>query len=79
LNWSAIHSVARRPSLNWMATSNINSDAAIQASFAGRAKMRQLRADPPQDLNPGLLSAFLRTIKIASLEPKSAAAHARSP
>ncbi|PLW48376.1 hypothetical protein PCANC_00609 [Puccinia coronata f. sp. avenae] len=35
LNRSLIHSVARAPSLNRMAASNINSDAAIQANFSG--------------------------------------------
>jgi hypothetical protein len=35
LNWLTIYSVARRPSLNRMAVSAINLDAAIQASFAG--------------------------------------------
>ncbi|PLW18618.1 hypothetical protein PCASD_23482 [Puccinia coronata f. sp. avenae] len=35
LNRFSIKSVARRPSLNWMAASDVNSDAAIQCSFAG--------------------------------------------
>ncbi|PLW20203.1 hypothetical protein PCANC_05674 [Puccinia coronata f. sp. avenae] len=35
LNRLTIYSVARRPSLNRMAVSAINSDTAIRASFAG--------------------------------------------
>jgi hypothetical protein len=37
LDWSSIHSVARRPILNWMAASDVNSGATIQASIAGSA------------------------------------------
>ncbi|PLW04813.1 hypothetical protein PCASD_25358 [Puccinia coronata f. sp. avenae] len=33
---TTIHSVARRPSMNRMAASDVNSDAAIRASFAGQ-------------------------------------------
>ncbi|PLW04971.1 hypothetical protein PCASD_26656, partial [Puccinia coronata f. sp. avenae] len=35
LDWSLIHSVARRPILNWMAASDVNSGVTIQASIAG--------------------------------------------
>ncbi|PLW44595.1 hypothetical protein PCASD_05154 [Puccinia coronata f. sp. avenae] len=38
LNRFLIHSVARRPSLNRMAASDVNSDATIQASIAGSAE-----------------------------------------
>jgi hypothetical protein len=35
LNWLLNDLVTRRPSLNQTASSNVNSDAAIQSSFAG--------------------------------------------
>jgi hypothetical protein len=37
LNWFLIHVVVRHLILNWMAASNINSDATIQTSIAGSA------------------------------------------
>jgi hypothetical protein len=43
-----IHSVARRPSLNWMAASDVNLDATIRASIADSDGMGQLCLIPCQ-------------------------------
>ncbi|KNE91335.1 hypothetical protein PSTG_15265 [Puccinia striiformis f. sp. tritici PST-78] len=47
-NWSAIHSMAWRPSLNRMAALNVDWDATIRARFASKSVARGARLQAPQ-------------------------------
>ncbi|PLW48286.1 hypothetical protein PCANC_12869 [Puccinia coronata f. sp. avenae] len=63
LNRSTIYSVAQHPSLDRMAVSAFNSDAAIRASFAGSARLFVCRPNKTQPTNKaGLLATRISLV-----------------
>jgi hypothetical protein len=64
LNWFLIHSVARSLILNWMASSNINLDATIQARIASSVCVKFYPHILLRHLTPILIPQF-RIIQIS--------------